>query len=163
MTATHSPFPDVRLLHDKTTIAEATARLAYTQDDRDWPGFRALLADHVHFDLSRHLDIPASYMSADQLTATAQRALSGWGATQHTVTNVVSEVAGDEATCRAHVVAHHYLPDSGGATDLVVARNTWNLALRRLDGQWRFSRIVVVRTIPLEGDAGLYDRARARS
>ncbi|MFJ4918842.1 nuclear transport factor 2 family protein [Streptomyces sp. NPDC088725] len=147
-------------LSDQLAIAEAVARLATTQDAHDWAGLRALLTERVHLDLSRHLDVPAVEVSADDFTSRARAVAEGFTVTHHLTSNLVIDLAGTQATCSAHVLAYHYLADRPAAgTQICVMRGTWDLRMRKTGTRWLIERIAVTRTAPLEGNAHLYTHA----
>ncbi|MFI9645534.1 nuclear transport factor 2 family protein [Streptomyces sp. NPDC052040] len=159
---------------DRLAIAETVHRLASSQDAGDWAGLRALLADRVQLDLSRHLGIAARELSAEEFTEQARTVGSGFTATRHTPSNLVIDLDGEgpgeepgegargreRAYCHAHIVAFHHLADGSGAHHCVM-RGTWELTLCKTGGRWLIERFTVVRTAPLEGDPHLYARAAA--
>lgn len=148
----------IELLRARLDVAEVVARVANAQDDRDWTAFRALFADRVHVDLSRHLGGPPVDLTADELTTGSRAALGGFTSTQHALNNVVVDLAGDIARCRAGVTAHHHLATESGP-EYVLMQGRWELALRRTAGRWLVETMVVVRTAPLEGRPDLYGLA----
>jgi hypothetical protein len=150
-------------LRDRAAVTEVVARLAHAQDDRDWPALRALFAEEVLLDLSTHQHgTPPTTLPAAELLALARRTLDGFDHTHHLATDLLPTVSGDEAECRAHVLARHELDTGTGAPGHVTMRGLWRLGLRRSGGRWLIDRWAVVRTAPWEGDPGLYARAAAR-
>jgi hypothetical protein len=151
------------LMH-RATITEVVAGLAHSQDDQDWPALRALFADAVELDLSAHYyGDPPRTVAADNLVELARRTRAGFDATHHTATDLVVRVNGDEAECRAHVVAYHHLVTEPGVTDYCTMRGLWRLRLRRSGERWLIQHWAVVRTAPWEGSPDVYQLAAART
>jgi hypothetical protein len=77
----------------------------------DWRGgLAALFADRVRFDMSAAGRDPATGITRDELASLARTVLSGFTATQHRASNVLTTVDGDIAHCRAMVDAWHTVP-----------------------------------------------------
>ena len=151
-------------LVDRATIADVVANLAHSQDDRDWPALRRLLADEVRLDLSTHYyGNPRRTVPADELVELARRTREGFDSTHHTATDLVVRLSGDEAECRAHVVAYHHLATEPGVTDFCTMRGLWRLRLHRSGEQWLIQSWAVVRTAPWEGSPDVYALAAART
>jgi hypothetical protein len=147
-------------LLDHLEITDLVASLAHAQDDKDWARFRELFADQVTLDLSGRSGEPAEDLSADDLTELARTALSGFACTHHASSDLLIEVDGDTATCRAHVVAYHHVPVDG--IDFCTMRGHWDLRLSKVNGRWVIHHWAVVRTAPWEGDPDLYRIAREK-
>ncbi|MET7801538.1 nuclear transport factor 2 family protein [Streptomyces decoyicus] len=138
-------------------VADTVARFSWAQDTRDWAALRSLLADRITLDLSEHFDRPAEEMSAEEFMAKAQAVLEGFAVTHHATSNLVTEIKGHEATCKAYVVAYHHIPADGA--DWCIMRGYWHLSLHKSREQWRIQRIKVVRSTPFQGDPRLYQLA----
>jgi len=150
-------------LADRAAVTDVVARLAHAQDDRDWPALRALFADEVLVDLSaHHHGTPPTTVPATELVALARSTLDGFDHTHHTATDLLLRLSGDEAECRAHVVALHHLTTGPDVVDHCTMRGLWRLGLRRSDGRWLVDRWAVVRTAPWEGSPEIYALAAAR-
>lgn len=154
---------DLQYLTDRAEIADAVSALAHAQDDRNWTALRQVFTEKVQFDLSRHLDLPAADLTADELVDMTRAALSGFTSTQHANSNVLITVTGDSARCRANITAYHHLATEPGVADFCTMRGRWDLALQRVDGRWLVCGVTVVRTSPFEGYAGLYRLAAEAS
>jgi hypothetical protein len=151
-------------LVDRMAVADVVAGLAHAQDDRDWTALRGLFADEVVLDLStHHFGKPPTTMSATDLVDLARGVLAGFDCTHHAASNLVVHLSGDEAACRAHVVAYHHVPAEPGVVDHCTMRGYWQLALRRFGGRWVITRWAVLRTGPWEGSPDVYALAAARS
>jgi len=146
-------------LSDRLEIADIVASLAHAQDDKDWDRFRELFADRVVLDASTHLGSEPAELTADELTDLARGVVNGFPFTQHLTSNLLVEVDGDRASSRNHTLAYHYFPTDG--IDYCLHRGAWKLSLRREHGKWVIEKWTVERPVPLEGDAGLYERAAA--
>lgn len=151
-------------LVDRAAVADVVAQLAHTQDDRDWAALQRLFADTVHLDLSAHYhgDPPKS-MSAGELVELARATLAGFDCTHHAASDLVVRLSGDEAECRAHMVAYHHVPADPGVTDHCTMRGLWQLGLRRSGERWLIHRWAVIRTAPWDGSPDVYELAAART
>lgn len=151
-------------LVDRSAIADVVAALAHAQDDRDWTALRALFADRITLDLStHHYGIPPTAMAAADLVELARRGLMGFDCTHHATSNLRTRLVGDQAHCRAHMVAYHHLRTEPGTVDFCTMRGYWELGLRKDHGHWMIQRWAVVRTAPWEGRPQLYDLAAGAS
>jgi hypothetical protein len=148
---------------DREQIAEVVARLAYACDGKDWDGLRALFTDRVHYDASRHRGGPAVDLTADEFTALARKVLDGFDCTHHALSNLLVDISGDEAHCRAYVVAYHHVATEPGVGDFCTMRGHCEFRLSRVGSGWRVREWIVVRTAPIEGSEGVYDIAAGRS
>jgi hypothetical protein len=150
-------------LIDRTAIADVVAGLAHAQDDRDWLALRRLFADEVTLDLStHHHGGPPRTVPAADLVELARTTLAGFDCTHHAATNLVVRLSGNEAACRAHMVAYHHVPAGPGVVDHCTMRGYWQLALRKAGGRWLIHRWAVQRTAPWEGSPDVYALAAAR-
>ncbi|GAA0594535.1 hypothetical protein GCM10010174_07130 [Kutzneria viridogrisea] len=149
---------DVNHLADRVAVAETVARFAWSQDLKDWDGLRAILADTVTMDVSEHLGAPSQELSADDFVIASRAVLEGFQSTHHSTSNILIELAGDNATYRSFVVAYHHAP--ADEVDWLVVRAFWHVDLRRVDNEWRLRRIRVIRKAPFTGNPGLYTIAK---
>jgi hypothetical protein len=156
-------MPSPELLSDRAEIADVVARLAVTQDGKDFDGFRALFADRVRVDLPGHVGDPPAEMGADELAALGRSVLSGFAATQHATSNVLTTVDGDAARTEVTVSAYHHVPADPGVGDWCLVRNRWELELRRSGGRWLIAGWAIVRTGPVAGNPAVYEIAAARA
>jgi hypothetical protein len=148
---------------DRAAIADVVAGLAHAQDDQDWIALRRLFAEQVTLDLSTHYHgRPPTTVTAAALVELARTTLAGFDCTHHAATDLLVRQTGDEATCRAHVVAYHHVPADPGVVDHCTMRGRWELKLRKLDGRWLIEHWTVVRTAPWEGSPDAYALAAAR-
>ncbi|MFI5957374.1 nuclear transport factor 2 family protein [Cryptosporangium sp. NPDC051539] len=151
-------FMNVTLL-DHVLITDVVANLAHAQDGKDWDRFRNLFADRVTLDLTGRTGEPAEDLSADELTRKARSVIDGFACTHHASSNLLIEVSGTTATCRAHMVAFHHVPIPG--VDHLTMRGYWYLdLLADANGNWAIRRWTIVRAAPWEGNPDLYRIAR---
>lgn len=139
---------------DHLRITGVVAALAHTQDRKDWAQFRNLFAGRVTLDQSGRSGAPAEDLTAEELTALARTVLEGFACTHHASSNVLIDVTGTDATCRAHMVAYHHLPVPG--VNFCIMRGYWQLELTAASGRWLIRRWDVVRTAPWDGNPDLY-------
>jgi hypothetical protein len=150
-------------LVDRAVIADVVSGLAHAQDDRNWPALRDLFADEVTLDLSKHYyGSPPTTMEVADVIELARAGLTGFDCTHHAASNVVVKLSGDEAECRAHVVAYHHVPAETGVVDYCTMRGYWELKLRKVLQHWVIHHWAVVRTAPWEGCPDVYEMAAAR-
>jgi len=119
----------LQLLLDRAAIEDVVARLAHTQDDKDFAGFGALFAEQVRLQMSGQDG--ARVLSRDEMAELGRSVLGGFTSTQHLTSNVLCDVDGDTARCRASVQAYHHVPTDPGVADWCIQRNRWELELRR--------------------------------
>jgi hypothetical protein len=150
-------------LMDRAAITDVVAGLATAQDDRDWGALRTLLADEVTVDLSKHhFGRPPTTMTAGDLVDLARVSLTGFDCTHHASSNITVTLSGEQARCRAHMVAYHHVPADPGVVDYCTMRGHWELGLRKAGQRWVIGHWSVVRTAPWEGCPDVYDLAAAR-
>ncbi|URN00790.1 nuclear transport factor 2 family protein [Actinomadura madurae] len=145
-------------LLDRIRITDVVANLAHAQDTKDWELFRALFADRMTLDLTGRSGEPAEELTADEMTEKARTIIDGFACTHHASSNLLIEVSGTTARCRAHMVAYHHVPTPG--VDHLTMRGYWQLDLVDANGKWVIQRWTIVRTAPWEGNPDLYRIAR---
>ncbi|GHH27747.1 nuclear transport factor 2 family protein [Lentzea cavernae] len=151
-------------LADRAAVTDVVTGLAHAQDDRDWVALRRLLADEVLLDLStHHFGRPPATIPAADLVELASGTLTGFDSTHHATSNLDVRLSGDEARCRAHVVAYHHVPADPGVVDHCTMRGYWQLGLSRIGGRWLITRWAVQRTCPWEGSPDVYALAAQRA
>lgn len=150
-------------LADRAAIGDVVTRLAYTQDDKDFPALVALFSDEIDFDWSGEESEGPERMTRAEFETLARSVLTGFTATQHTTSNVLTTLEGDEATCRVTVGAYHHVPTEPGVDDHYTARNNWHLRLRRTDDGWVITSWAIVSVAPSDGYRGVYQLAQDRA
>jgi hypothetical protein len=150
-------------LIERAAIADVVAGLATAQDDRNWGALRDLFADEVTLDLSKHyFGRPPTTMAVTDLVELARTSLTGFDCTHHASSNLVVRRSGEDAECRAHMVAYHHVPAEAGVVDFCTMRGHWELQLRKTQQRWLISQWSVIRTAPWEGCPDVYELAAAR-
>lgn len=92
---------------DKLAVSETVYRYAEGIDTRDFALYRSVFADEVRTDFSSYSGGEPAAMSGDRWVANLVPLFTGLAATQHSMTNPLPDVRGDDATCRMYVQAHH--------------------------------------------------------
>ncbi|TIX03365.1 MAG: nuclear transport factor 2 family protein [Mesorhizobium sp.] len=95
-------------IEDKTAIAEAVAGIGLYADLREWNRVRSYFAARVTTDYTSLFGGEVATSDRDALIAQWQGLLPGFDATQHLITNIVVEGAGNDAVARSHVRATHW-------------------------------------------------------
>lgn len=101
-------------LKDRADLTDLILKYATGIDMRDWALFRSIFAAELFMDFSSYSGSPGAAMSADQWVAGCQRMLPGFDATQHTLTNFVFDIRGDEATATVYMQAEHFIANTQG-------------------------------------------------
>ena len=157
--------PNIKLLLDRAAISDVVNAYATGLDRRDWDLYRSIFTDTIEMDFAS-VGIRAGTYQADDWMRDAKRLFAGFRATQHTSTNHVHDVRGDEATCVSNMQAEHFVfrePEDGLAdgddrwtiggyyvNELVRTANGWKLAKVTLTSTWQtgnpgVSRIALAR------------------
>jgi hypothetical protein len=105
--------PSLRLLLDRAEISDAVHAYATGLDRRDWGLYRRIFTDEIEMDFSS-LGIRSGLYKADDWVRDARTLFAGFTATQHTSTNHVHEVRGDEAICISNMQAEHFVEPGDG-------------------------------------------------
>ena len=97
---------------DKLAVAETVYRYALGIDTRDFALYRSIFDDRVAIDFTSYSGGAASVMDADQWVSGVRPLFTGLAATQHSMTNPIATIDGDQARCRMYMQAHHvFEPD----------------------------------------------------
>ncbi|MEP1124003.1 MAG: nuclear transport factor 2 family protein [Ilumatobacter sp.] len=147
---------------DRLAVAETVYRYATGIDMRDFELYRSIFAPEVAIDFSSYSDRAPATVTADQWVASVVPLFTGLDATQHSMTNPIAEIDGDDARCRMYMQAHHvYRPEDptswftiGGYYDDTLVRSElgpvgWLVTGVTLTVLWR------------RGDAGIMPAAAA--
>ena len=130
--------------HD--AIVRKVYEYAYGIDTRDWDLYRSVFADEIRTDFSSYNGNDASQLAADDWVAGVQPLFTGLDATQHSMSNPLVDIAGDQARCRMYMQAAHFLNDwpepeftIGGYYDdeLVLGPDGWRISSVTLIVWWR--------------------------
>ena len=82
------------------------------------------------------------YIGREAIAERLGEILAGFTATSHHLSNVAPVITGDSATSQAYVYAFHRR--AGGSGDYLHYWGRWVDELRKIDGQWLFTRREVV-------------------
>ncbi|TKB69765.1 MAG: nuclear transport factor 2 family protein [Mesorhizobium sp.] len=150
---------DALTVEDRIAIAEAVAGIGLYADLREWNRVRSYLAARVTTDYTSLFGGEATTSDRDALIALWQGLLPGCDATQHLITNITVEGAGNDAVARSHVRATHWI---GGRFWTVGGSYLHRLV--RTPAGWRVNAIAIHRLYE-EGDravlAAAADRVKA--
>ena len=99
-------------MDDFTEITRRVYEYAYGIDTRDWELYRSIFADDVTMDFSSYNGSGGpQQMAADAWVAGLVPLFTGLDATQHSMSNPLVDVDGDQARCRMYMQAAHFLVD----------------------------------------------------
>ena len=146
----------------RTALADIVTAYAMALDARDWAGFRGLFEDEIDIDYSSLGSIHARIAAC--VWVDRCKVLGAFDATQHKVSNFVSEVAGDEAQVTTYVDAGHFISD-GGAELQGYACGTYRHHLRHGAAGWKIAGCAFTVAGYAGGRAAFdraFDAARAR-
>jgi hypothetical protein len=144
-------------INDRFEVIETVYRFAAGIDHRDWQAYRDIFTDEILIDYSSYRTDSIGTMRADDWVARAVRLFPGLDASQHTISNSIATLDGDEATCDSYVRAEHALDG-----ELFTLGGFYTHGLVRHADGWRINR-VALRVAWTQGDRELLDRARARA
>ncbi len=158
-----------RLLLDRAEISDVVHRYATGLDRRDWELYRSIFTDEVEMDFSS-LGMRGGRVKADAWVRDATVLFAGFGATQHTSSNHVHDIRGDEATCVSYMQAVHFVDTGEGeerwtiggyyTNDLVRTDDGWKIRALTLTVTWTEGNREVPR-IALEKGRALLGRKRS--
>jgi hypothetical protein len=137
----------LQTLLDRTAISDVIHAYATGLDRRDWVLFRSIFTEQIDMDF-RSAGLRAGVYDADRWVRDAKRLFDGFSATQHTSSNHVHEVRGDEATCVSNMQAEHFVARESG-DGLAVGENRWTIGgyyengLIRRDEGWKLCRVTL--------------------
>jgi len=145
---------------DRQDIIDSILRYASGIDMRNWALYRQCFTDEVEVDFTSWSGGTPRKLSADDWVAGVRSTLAGFDATQHTLTNFVIDLRGDEATAVVYMSAQHYLPNSmGDSTLLIGGYYTHELVRAATDWKIRKARLTVTWTV---GNRHVFELARQR-
>lgn len=99
---------ELQQLLDRAAISDTVIAYASGLDRRDWALYRSIFTEALEMEFSS-VGIPPGAYTADAWVRSAQRLFAGFTATQHTSTNHVHDIRGDEATCVSSMQAEHFV------------------------------------------------------
>ncbi|UVC12800.1 nuclear transport factor 2 family protein [Mesorhizobium onobrychidis] len=143
-------------VEDRNAIAEAVAGVGLYADLREWNRVKSCLAARVTTDYTSLFGGEVATSDRDALIARWQGLLPGFDATQHLITNIVVEGAGNDAIARSHVRATHWID-----TRFWTVGASYLHRLVRTPEGWRVSAIAI-RRLYEEGDRAVLAAAADR-
>ncbi|RWB31278.1 MAG: nuclear transport factor 2 family protein [Mesorhizobium sp.] len=143
-------------IEDKTAIAEAVAGIGLYADLREWNRVRSYFAARITTNYTNLFGGEVATSDRDALIAQWQGLLPGFDATQHLITNIVVEGAGNDAVARSHVRATHWFD-----TRFWTVGASYLHRLVRTPEGWRVSAIAI-RRLYEEGDRAVLAAAADR-
>ena len=135
---------ELRLLLDRAEISDVVNAYATGLDRGDWELYRSIFSDEIEMDFVSVGLRQGSY-KADEWVESARRLFAGLDATQHTSTNHVHEIRGDEATCVSNMQAEHFVSDDSGQQRWTIGGYYIN-ELVRTDAGWKLRKITLTVT-----------------
>ena len=119
---------------DRLNVAETVYRYAYGVDTRDFVLYRSIFAEQVAFDFTSFQGGEPVVMSADQWVAGVRALFTELAATHHAMTNPLTAIEGDTATCRMYVQAHHVYRADDPASWYTIGGYYDDTLVRSVDG-----------------------------
>jgi hypothetical protein len=98
------------LLLDRQAAIDTVIRLVTSIDRRDWSAARVCLSERVALDYSLLNGTPAMQVDADDVVEQLRKLFSGFQSTQHSLTNFLVTLNGDEASVECYVRAQLFSP-----------------------------------------------------
>jgi len=149
---------------DRLDVAETVYRYAVGIDTRDFALYRSIFAEQVSIDFSSYSGTPAATMTADQWVAGLQSLFNGLSATQHSMTNPLTIVDGDTATCRMYMQAHHVFDPDDAASWFTIGGYYDDTLVRddRGPGGWLLTGVTLT-VLWRMGDPAIMVAARAKT
>ena len=121
---------DLQRISDELEITGLLHHYARAVDGRDWDLWRSLFTADAHIDYSSAGGLVGG---RDEVSAWLERSLALLPMTQHYVTNVEAEIAGDTAAVRAMFYNPMLLP---GATSISACGGYYHHRLVRTESGW---------------------------
>jgi hypothetical protein len=98
----------LQALLDRAAISDTVIAYATGLDRRDWALYRGVFCDALEMEFGSVGIRPGPY-TADAWVRSAQTLFAGFSATQHTSSNHVHTLRGDQATCVSAMQAEHFV------------------------------------------------------
>ncbi len=134
----------IQTLADRLAIIEATTRMAWHVDRRDWDELEDVLADEVLLDYSSLSGGEPATLPRAQIIGSWVSVLGALDATQHLVSNHLVAIDGDTAVCTAAFQATHVLSNPhGGPVWTLGGHYRFQLARAAASG-WRITGVEMI-------------------
>ena len=134
------------LLVDRAEISDVVHRYATGLDMGDWELYRSIFTDEIEMDFTS-VGIRQGSYKASQWVADAKRLFAGFAATQHTSSNHVHDIRGDEATCISYMQAEHFVEGvEDGSDDRWTLGGYYTNELVRTSDGWKIRKLTLTVT-----------------
>jgi hypothetical protein len=130
---------------DKFDVIEVCTLMAWHADRREWDELAGLFAPKVVLDYTSLNGGEPATLTPEQIVSGWSRALGGFDATQHLITNHLVSVRGAQAVCTAMFQATHRLANPHGSP-LWTLGGRYRFDLVRIDSGWRIAGLVMTAT-----------------
>jgi len=149
------------VLEDKYQIEETAKRLVYAIDTHQWALAKEQFCDEVTLDYTSLFGGEAEVLPSRVIIERWSSFLPKLKVTQHTLSNFLVEVKGQEATCHSYVDGFHYLPNNEG-DDFWNVKGAYVQRLVRISDQWKISHMKLV-AVYQSGNRRLLEIAQSMS
>jgi SnoaL-like protein len=123
-------------MSDRESVAEVVVRFFTAMDDRAWDVASACLTEDFRYDQPRS----GEHVGKDAFFEQSRAVESRLSLIMHYITNLVVEIAQDEARARMNALVVHVFRE-GEATELANSGARIEQLLRRTPNGWRISRL----------------------
>lgn len=148
-------------IEDRFALQDTISRFGRLVDDRNWVGLSQVFAERVKLDYTRLFGGEPEELPGSTLGERWHARLGGLDATQHIITNVVSEIDGDMASVVANVIGVHFLSKLGN-NQLLTGGGVYHMHLKRADRRWLINELAL-RVIWLDGNRDIFTAAAENS
>ena len=127
----------LRELYDREQVRDVVNRYATSLDTQDREAFRSCFTDRIKIGPfpTLYRKVPTD-VSVDDWMDQALTDAAGFERCQHFATNHQIQLHGEQATCKAYVLAQHYMPNSWGEPFATLG-GWWTFRMVRTDDGWR--------------------------
>lgn len=135
----------LQALLDRAAISDTVIAYATGLDRRDWTLYRAIFCDEIEMQFES-VGIRAGAYSAEAWVRSAQTLFAGFSATQHSSTNHVIVLRGDEASCTSSMQAEHFVtpgPDIAAGAERWTIGGYYENGLVRTPSGWKLRRVAL--------------------
>lgn len=133
-------------LYNRNLITEVVYRYSTGADTKDWELFRTCFTDPLNADFTS-VGAPAPRtFPLDTWVRVVQKTLSPFKMTQHSNSNVIIKVSGDEATAVVYLRARHQRIDDPEGTNFWDVGGYYNDRLVRTPDGWKIASVKFTQT-----------------
>lgn len=127
-------------IEDRFAISDRITLYAQALDRSDWELFRECICDPIRIDFRDSTGMEVRDWRAEEWTAFAAEALTGFEAKQHLSPNHLISIDGDRAVASSYMFAQHHLPGAPGG-DTFIMRGSYTTVLVRTNEGWKFREL----------------------